>query len=155
MKPKINQLIHLKVSLHSMLICILFLLVLGNLQVIFQNLQNILTLFNPTLIFWSYTITKDVVNKSGCIITINCIERRHANGHMKNNIIAKLTQIQPFDPCLLLPTNIVLQVALQPLIHLLCLVIVLGISPYHRGRNGSLLPIGQKGRFLLVGKCKK
>ena len=27
---------------------------------------------------------------------------------------------------------------------------VIGISPYYRGRNGSLLSIGQKGRFLLV-----
>ena len=32
---------------------------------------------------------------------------------------------------------------------------VAGISPYYRGRNGSLLPIGKKGRFLLVGKCRK
>ena len=29
------------------------------------------------------------------------------------------------------------------------------ISPCYRGRNGSLLPIGQKGRFLLVGNCRK
>ena len=33
--------------------------------------------------------------------------------------------------------------------------IVVRISPYYRGRNGSLLSIGQKGRFLLVGKCWK
>ena len=33
--------------------------------------------------------------------------------------------------------------------------VVAGISPYYRGRNGSLLPIGKKGRFLLVGKCRK
>ena len=31
---------------------------------------------------------------------------------------------------------------------------VTGISPYYRGRNGPLLSIGQKGRFLL-GKILK
>ena len=33
--------------------------------------------------------------------------------------------MQPFDPCLLLPTYIVPQVTFQPLIHPLCLVISL------------------------------
>ena len=108
---------------HSMLKCILFLLILDNLQVIFQNLQNLLTFFNPILSFWSSTITKNMVNKSGCIIIMKCFERRHANGHMKSSIIPKLTQMQPFDPCLLLPTNIVPKVAFQPLIHHICLAI--------------------------------
>ena len=62
-QPKINQVIHLEVSLHSMLICILFLLILGNLQVIFQNIQNLLTSFNPILIFWgstTYTMKREL-----------------------------------------------------------------------------------------------
>ena len=29
------------------------------------------------------------------------------------------------------------------------------ISPYYRGRNGSLMPIGHKGRFLLMVKMQK
>ena len=43
---------------------------------------------------------------------------------MKSNIIAKLTQMQPFDPCFMFPTNIVPQVAFQPFIHPLCLAII-------------------------------
>ena len=97
----------------------------GNLQVIFQNLQNLLTFFNPILSLWIYTITKSVVKESVCIITINLFERIHANGHMKSSIIEKITQMQPFDPCLLLPTNIVPQVSFQPLIHPLYLAIIL------------------------------
>ena len=127
MQPQIYQFIHLEVSLHSMLVCILFLFILGNLQVIFQELQNFLTLLNQILIIWSYNITKNVVNKSGCIITIKCFERRHANGHMKSSIIAKLTQMKPFDPCFFLPKNVVPQVTFQPLIHPLCLDIILGV----------------------------
>ena len=100
-----------------MLACILFLLILGNLQVIFQNLQNLLTFFNPILIIFSSTITKSVFNQSGCIITIDLFERRHANGHMESSIVTKLTQMQPFYPCFLLPTNIVPQVSFQTLIH--------------------------------------
>ena len=122
-----------------MLVYILFLLILGNLEVIFQILQNILNLFNTIPRILSFTITKIVVNKSGCIITIKCFERRHANGCMKSSIIVKLTQMQPFDPCILLPTNIVPQVAFQPFIHPLCLAISLGmiacatcqICPHH------------------------
>ena len=29
------------------------------------------------------------------------------------------------------------------------------ISPCYRGRNASLMPIGHKGRFLLMVKCRK
>ena len=29
------------------------------------------------------------------------------------------------------------------------------ISPCYRGRNGSLMPIGHKGRFLLMVKMQK
>ena len=36
---------------------------------------------------------------------------------MKSSIVTKLTQMPPFDPCFLLPTNIVTQVAFQPLNH--------------------------------------
>ena len=125
LQPQIYQVIHLEVSLHSMLVCILFLLILSNLQVFFQNLQNFLTFFNPILSFWSSTITKDVVNKSGCIITINLFKRRHANGHRKSRIVTKLTQMKPFYPCFLIPTNIVPQVSFQPLIYPLCLAISL------------------------------
>ena len=32
---------------------------------------------------------------------------------------------------------------------------VAGISPYYRGGNGSLMPIGHKGRFLLMVKIQK
>ena len=44
---------------------------------------------------------------------------------MKSSIIAKLTQMQPFDPCFLLPTNIVLEVTFQNLIQPLYLVVSL------------------------------
>ena len=91
MEPQIHQIIHLQVPLHSMLVCLLFFLILGNVQVIFQNLQNLLTLFNPIFILWSLTITKNVVNKSGFIVIIKCVERRHDNGHMKSSIVTKLT----------------------------------------------------------------
>ena len=33
--------------------------------------------------------------------------------------------------------------------------IVARISPCYRGRNGSLMPIGHKGRFLLMVKMQK
>ena len=33
--------------------------------------------------------------------------------------------------------------------------VVARISPCYRGRNGSLLPIGQKGRFLLMVNAEK
>ena len=93
--------------------------------IISQNLQNFFTFFNPILILWRYTITKNVVNKIGCIITINLFERKHANGHMKSSIVEKITQMQPFDPCFLLPTTIVPQITFQPLIHPICLAIKL------------------------------
>ena len=35
------------------------------------------------------------------------------------------------------------------------MVLVVGISPFYRGRNGSLLSIGQKGRFLRVKMLKR
>ena len=124
-QPQVHQVIHLETSLHSMLICILLLFILGNLQVIFQNLQNILTLFNPILSLWISTITKNVDDKIWWIITIKFFKRIHANGHMESSIVTKLTQIQLFYPCFLLPTNIVPQVAFQPLIYPLCLTISL------------------------------
>ena len=34
-------------------------------------------------------------------------------------------------------------------------VVATAWNPYYKGRNESLLSIGQKGRFLLVGKCRK
>ena len=109
------------------MICILFLLILRNLQVISQNLQNFLTLLNPILNFWSSTITKYMVNKIGCIITIRHSERIHANGYLESSIGTKLTQMQQFYPWFFLPTNIVPQVSFQPLIHHLYLAINLGI----------------------------
>ena len=72
MKLQIHQVIPLELSLHSMFMCILFLLILSNLQVISQSLQNFLTFFNPILSLWSSTITKNVVNKIGRIRTIKC-----------------------------------------------------------------------------------
>ena len=33
--------------------------------------------------------------------------------------------------------------------------LVVRISPHYRGRNGSLMPIGHKGRFLLMVKMQK
>ena len=63
MQPQIYELIHLEMSLHSMFPYILFLLILGNLQVIFQSIKNFLTFFNPILSLWSSTITENVVNK--------------------------------------------------------------------------------------------
>ena len=68
-----------------------------------------------------------MLNKSGCIITINLFKRIHANGHVESSIVTKLTQMQPFYPLFLLPTNIVPKVAFQPLIHPLCLAISLGM----------------------------
>ena len=135
MQPQINQVVRLEISLHSMLVCILFFFILGNLQVIFQNLQNFLTLFNPILSLWISNITKNVVNKIGCIITINWFKRIHANGHMESSIVTKLTQMKPFYPCFLLPTNIVTQVTFQPLIHPLCLAITLGMIACYRCQN--------------------
>ena len=35
------------------------------------------------------------------------------------------------------------------------MVVVARIYPCYRGRNGSLLPIGQKGRFLLMVNAEK
>ena len=40
--------------------------------------------------------------------------------------------MQPFYPCVLLPTNIVPQVAFQPLIHPLCLVIIFWMIYFSR-----------------------
>ena len=108
LQPQIHQVIHLELSLHSILFCILFLLILRNLHVISQNFQDLFTFFNPILGLWSSTIIKNVVNKSGCIITIKLFKIIfHVNGHMESSIVTKLTQMQPFYPCFLLPTNIV------------------------------------------------
>ena len=35
------------------------------------------------------------------------------------------------------------------------MVVVARISPCYRGRNASLMPIGHKGRFLLMAKMQK
>ena len=137
MQPQIRQFTHLEMPLHSIFVCMLFLLILSNLQVISENLQNFLTWFNPILIIWSSNITKNVVNKIGSII--NLFKRRHSNGHMESSIVTKLTQMQPFYPWFFLPTNIVPQVYFQPLSHPLYFSISLGmiacsrcqICPHH------------------------
>ena len=108
-----------------MLFCILFLLILGNLQVIFQNLQNFLTFFNPILSFWISTITKNVVNKSGCIINIKLFKGDIPMDIWKVVLLQSSPKCNHFIHAFLLPTNIVPQVAFQPLIHPLYLAISL------------------------------
>ena len=111
--------------------------------------QNFLNFFNPILSLGSSTITKNVVNKIGCIIKIKLFKRRHANWHMESSIVTKLTQMKPFYPCFSLPTNIVPQVVFQSLIYALCLSISLGMI------SCSMCQIGPHRFEEFFTKCTK
>ena len=82
---------------------------------------------DPNLGSRSLASTKHHINKRQRMISIQSIKWRHTNGHVMCSVVVILSQMQPLQPCSLLPTDIVTQVALQPLVNYLRLSIHLWV----------------------------
>lgn len=102
LQSEVDQISNLKTTLHPALICVQFLLVLGHLQIILQDLKDVLTLLYPIFGLGGPTVPKDHIGKSGCIIAIQCSERGHSYEHVICRVVTIFPQVQPCDPCSLL-----------------------------------------------------
>lgn len=122
-----------KPVLYSVPICIHLLLVLGDLQILLEDHKNVLAFLYPIYGFWSPVIPKSQINKWWIILLIQCPKWGHPNGWMISGVVVVLPEMQPFDPCLLLPWHIVMQ-PLNPFIHNLCLAICLRMIIGTRGQ---------------------
>ena len=65
--------------------------VLRHLQVLFQQLENLLTLYDPILGLGSSALPEDHVYQSGSIISVQFSEGCHTNGHVEGGVVAMLS----------------------------------------------------------------
>jgi hypothetical protein len=61
------------------------------LQVLFQQIENLLTLYDPILGLGISALHEDQVYQSGSIISIQCSEGCHTNGHVEGGVVAMLS----------------------------------------------------------------
>ena len=66
----------------------LIFVVLCRLQVLFQQLENLLTLYDPILGLASSALPEDQVYQSGSIISVQYSEWCHTNGHVEGGVVA-------------------------------------------------------------------
>jgi hypothetical protein len=83
-----NQISNLKVVLYPMHVRTYLFSVLCRLQVLFQQLENLLTLYDPILSLGSSSLPEDQVYQSGSIIYVQCSEGCHTNGHVVGGVVA-------------------------------------------------------------------
>jgi hypothetical protein len=65
--------------------------VLRHLQILFHQLKNILTLYDPILGLGRFSLPEDQVYQSGSIISVQCSEGCHTNGHVEGGVVAMLS----------------------------------------------------------------
>ena len=83
-----NKISNLKDALYPVPVRTYLLSVLRRLQVLFQQLENLLTLYDPILGLGSSALPEDQVYQSGSIISVQCSEGCHTNGHVEGGVVA-------------------------------------------------------------------
>ena len=126
-KAQIDHVTFLKTLFNPLCICIFLFLVLGLLYFIFQCSQHVLLFLQKIMSLWSPTIINQHVNKAKRLIPIQSHKRGYFYGHVVWRIVAKISQMQPFHLCALLPWNIFSQVPFQPFVHNFPLAIYLRV----------------------------
>jgi hypothetical protein len=69
-------------------VCTYLLSVLRRLQVLFQQLDNLPNLYDPILGLGSSSLPEDQLYQSGSIISVQCSEGCHTNGHVEGGVVA-------------------------------------------------------------------
>jgi hypothetical protein len=133
LEPQVNQITKLKCALHSVSVCLDLLLILCPLQVVLQFSEYILTLLNPILNHRSLAVTKDNLYKGERVIIIQGSQCCDTNRHMMTGVVAVFSQMKPPNPCLLLPSYIISEVAFHPFVDYFCLTISLRVVAGARG----------------------